>query len=78
MCFVHMQNADFGQILCRHASTKRDLTTDCRKLGIKRCARLERKKLMKKRVAICGGRGFCTGGGGGGGQYDPPPPPQLE
>ena len=29
MCFVHkhMQNADFGQILCRRASTKR-LATD--------------------------------------------------
>ena len=31
MCFVHkhVQNADFGQILCRRASTKRrDLATD--------------------------------------------------
>ena len=29
MCFVHkhMQNADFGQILCRFASTKRHVTS---------------------------------------------------
>ena len=29
MCFVHkpMQNADFGQILCRRASTKRHVTS---------------------------------------------------
>ena len=29
MCFVykHMQNADFGQILCRRASTKRHMTS---------------------------------------------------
>ena len=29
MCFVHkdMQNADFGQILCRRANTKRHVTS---------------------------------------------------
>ena len=87
MCFVHKhrQYADFGQILCRHASTKRHMTLMVwfSQLGVKRCVRLERKNLMKRRVAICGGRQALAdfvqgGGGGGGGGGPPPPPPQLE
>ena len=54
MCFVHkhMQNADFGanfEPMCEYKKS-RDLATvwsDFRKLGIKRCVRLERKKSWK-------------------------------
>ena len=63
MCFVHkpMQNADFGQILCRRASTKRprDLATDgpiFANLVSKDAQDLKEKKSWKGRVAICGGR----------------------
>ena len=45
MCFVHkhMQNADFGQ----NVMWPRDRWSDFRKLGIKRCIRLERKNSWK-------------------------------
>ena len=80
MCFVHkhMQNADFGQILSRRASTKklRDLTTDFRKLGIKRCVRLERKKSWKsvsRSAAVATqSRISCRGGSNW-----PPPPVKI-
>ena len=80
MCFVHkhMQNADFGQILSRRASTKSRVTsrpmiqfsqTWCQKMR-----KTWKKKVMKRRVAISSGRDavadFVQGG-----QIDPPPPP---
>ena len=79
MCFVHkhMQNADFGQILCRRASTKRHVTS--RPMGrfsqtwYQKMRKTWKKKVTKRRVAICGGReavaDFVQGG-----QIDPPPP----
>ena len=82
MCFVHkpMQNADFGQILCRRASTKRHVTsrpmvrfsqTWYQKMRI----RLEKKSNEKACRVLRRSRGsreFRTGGGGV--QIDPPPP----
>ena len=76
MCFVHkhVQNADFGQILCRRASTKRQVTsrpmvrfsqTWCQKMR-----NTLKEKFIKRHVAICGGletfTDFVRGGGGGG------------
>ena len=81
MCFVHkpMQNADFGQILCRRASTKRRVTSRptvrFSQTWYQKMRKTWKKKVMKRRVAICGGReavaDFVQGGGG---QIDPPPP----
>ena len=62
MCFVHkhMQNADFGQILCRRASTKRHVTSRpmvrFSQTWYQKMRKTWKKKLMKRRVAICGGR----------------------
>ena len=88
MCFVHkhMQNADFGQILCRRAGTKRHVTSRpmvrFSQTWYQKMRKTWKKKLVKRRVAICGRGGgreavadFVQGGGGG--QIDPPPPPQL-
>ena len=76
-----MRNADFGQILCRRAGTKRHVTSRpmvrFRKLGIKRYVRLERKGHEK----VCcdlrwsrGSRGFRTGGV----KLTPPPPAPVK
>ena len=79
MCFVHkpMQNADFGQILCRRASTKRRVTSRptvrFSQTWYQKMRKTWKKKVMKRRVAICGGRGFRAGGG----QIDPPPPVKI-
>ena len=74
MCSVHkhMQNADFGQILCRRAryKTSCDLATDFRKLGIKRCVRLERKNSWKGVSRSAAVADFVQGG-----NWPPPPPP---
>ena len=73
MCFVHkhMQNADFGQILCRRASTKRCVTSwpmvRFLQTWYQKMRKTWKKKVMKRCVAICGGRGFHT--------LTPPPPP---
>ena len=62
MCFVHkpMQNADFGQILCRRASTKRRVTSwptvRFSQTWYQKMRKTWKKKVMKRRVAICGGR----------------------
>ena len=64
MCFVHkhMQNADFGQILCRHASTKRQRHVTSRPMvrfsqtWYQKMRKTWKKQLMKKCVAICSGR----------------------
>ena len=62
MCFVHkpMQNADFGQILCRRASTKRHVTSRPKvrfsQTWYQKMRKTWKKKVMKRRVAICGGR----------------------
>ena len=82
MCFLHkpMQNADFGQILCRRASTKRHVTSRptvrISQTWYQKMRKTWKKKVMKRRVAICGGHeavaDFVQGG-----QFDPPPPPQL-
>ena len=84
MCFVHkhMQNADFGQILGRRASTKRHVTSRpmvrFSQTWYQKMRKTWKKKLMKRRVAICGGReavaDFVQGGGV---NLTPPPPPQL-
>ena len=84
MCFVHkhMQNADFGQILCRRASTKRHVTSRpmvrFSQTWYQKMRKTWKKKVMKRRVAICGGReavaDFVQGGGG---QIDPPPPVKI-
>ena len=78
MCFVHkyMQNADFGQILSWRASTKSRVTSRPMvrflQTWYQKMRKTWKKKVMKRRVAIRGGRGFRAGGGGG--QIDPPPP----
>ena len=79
MCFVHkhMQNADFGQILCWRASTKRHVTSRpmvrFSQTWYQKMRKTWKKKLMKRRVAIWGGReavaDFIQWG-----QIDPPPP----
>ena len=61
-CFVHkpMQNVDFGQILCRRASTKRRVTSRptvrFSQTWYQKMRKTWKKKVMKRRVAICGGR----------------------
>ena len=77
MCFVHkhMQNADFGQILVRRASTKRHVTSRPKvrfsQTWYQKMRKTWKKKVTKRCVAICGGReavaDFVQGGGG------PPP-----
>ena len=77
MCFVHkhMQNADFGQILCRRASTKRHVTSRpmvrFSQTWYQKMRKTWKKKVTKRRVTICGGReavaDFVQGG-----QIDPP------
>ena len=74
MCFVHkhMQNADFGQILSRRASTKSRVTSlpmvRFSQTWYQKMRKTWKKKVMKKRVAISGGRDtvtdFVQGGGG--------------
>ena len=81
MCFVpkHMQNADLWQILCRRASTKRHVTSrpmvQFSQTWYQKMRKTWKKKLMKRCVAICGGReavaDFVQGAG------VRPPPPQL-
>ena len=54
----------------------RDRRSDFRKLGIKRCVRLEEKSHEKAHRDLRRSRGshrFCTGGGGGGSNWPPPP-----
>ena len=80
MCFVHkhMQNADFGQNLSRRASTKRCVTSRpmvrFSQTWYQKMRKTWKKKVIKRRVAISGGRDavadFVQGGGG---QIDPPP-----
>ena len=70
-----MQNADFGQILCRRASTKRHMTSRpivwFSQTWFQKMRKTWKKKVMKRRVAICGDReavaDFLQGG-----QIDPP------
>ena len=74
MCFVHkhMQTADFGQILCRRASTKRHVTSRpmvrFSQTWYQKMRKTWKKKFTKRRVVICGGReavaDFVQGGGG--------------
>ena len=77
MCFVHkhmymyMQNADFGQILGRCASTKRHVTlrpmVQFSQTWYQRMHKTLKKKVIKRRLAICGSReavaDFVQGGG---------------
>ena len=86
MCFVHKPRCKM-QILGKFCADLRvqnvtwppDRRSDFRKLGIKRCARLERKKSWKGvswTVAVARqSRILCRGGGGG--QIDPPPPVKI-
>ena len=67
-----------GIILSRRASTKscvtsRDRWSDFRKLGIKKMRKTWEKKVMKKRVAISGGRDAVTDFVQGGVKLTPPP-----
>ena len=85
MCFVHkhMQNADFGQILSRRASTKSRVTSRpmvrfSQDLVSKDEVRLERKKGIKRRVAISGGRDAVADFVQGGGVSNWPPPPPVK
>ena len=84
MCFVHkpMQNADFGQILCRRASTKHHVTSRppvrFLQTWYQKMRKTWKKKVMKRRVTICGGReavaDFVQGGGV---KLTPPPPVKI-
>ena len=69
-----MQNADFGQILSRRASTKRCVTSrpmvQFSETWYQKMRKTWKKKLMKRRVAISGGRAAVVQGGG---QIDLPP-----
>ena len=79
MCFVHipMQNADFGQILCRRASTKwlRDLATDgpifanLVSFDAQDLKEKSHEKACRNLRRSRGSRGFRAGGG-----LTPPPP----
>ena len=79
MCFVHkhMQNADFGQILCWHASTKRCVTSRpmvrFSQTWYQKMRKTWKKKVMKRRVAICGGCEAVTDFVQGGSNWPPPP-----
>ena len=79
MCFVHkpMQNADFGQILCRRASTKRHVTSRpsvrFSQTWYQKMRKTWKKKVMKRRVANWCGREAVADFVQGGGQIDPPP-----
>ena len=74
MCFVHkhMQNADFGQILSRRASTKSRVTSRPMvrflQTWYQKMRKTWKKKVIKRRVATQS-RISCRGGG----QIDPPP-----
>ena len=77
MCFVHkhMQNADFGQILCRRARTKRHVTSRpmirFSQTWYQKMHKTWKKKSHEKacREAVAD---FVQGGG-----VNDPPPPQL-
>ena len=79
MCFVHkpMQNADFGQILCQRASTKRHLTSRptvrFSQTWYQKMRKTWKKKGMKRRVTICGGREAVADFVQGGSNWPPPP-----
>ena len=78
MCFVHKhtQNADFGQILCWRTSTKRHVTSRpmvrFSQIWYQKMRKTWKKKVMKRHVAICGGREAVADFVRGGGQIDPP------
>ena len=61
MCFVHkhMQNADFGQILSRRASTKSRVTSRpmvrFSQTWYQKMRKTWKKKVIKRHVAISGG-----------------------
>ena len=80
MCVVHkhMQNSDFGQILCRRVSTKRHVTSRpmvrFSQTWYQKMRKTWKNNLMKRRVAICSGREAVTDFVQGG-HLDPPPPP---
>ena len=79
MCFVHqfMQNADFGQILCRR--TKHDVTSRpmvwFSQTWYQKMRKTWKKNLMKRRGHDLrrsrGSRRFRTWGGGGGFKLTP-------
>ena len=83
MCFVHkhMQNADFGQILGRRGNTKRHVTSRpmvrFSQTWYQKMRKTWKKKLMKRRVAICGGREAVADFVQGGVTLTPPPPVKI-
>ena len=66
MCFVHkpMQNADFGQILCRRASTKRHVTSrpTVRSKDAQDLKEKSHEKACRDLRRSRGSRGFRAGG----------------
>ena len=83
MCFVHkhMQNSDFGQILSRRTSTKSCVTSRpmvrFSQTWYQKMRKTWKKKVIKRRVAISGGRDAVADFVQGGVKLTPPPPPQL-
>ena len=83
MCFVHkhMQNADFGQFLSRRASTKGRVTSRpmvrFSQTWYQKMRKTWKKKVMKRRVAISGGRDTVTDFVQGGVKLTPPPPVKI-
>ena len=79
MCFVHkhMQNADFGQILSRRASTKSRVTSRpmvrFSQTWYQKMRKTWKKKVIKRRVAISGGRDAVADFVQGGVKLTPPP-----
>ena len=78
MCFVHkpMQNADFGQILCRRASTKRHVTSRptvrFSQTWYQKMRKTWKKKSWKGVSRSAAVADFVQGGGV---KLTPPPPP---
>ena len=76
MCFVHkhMQNADFGQILSRRASTKSRVTSRpmvrfSQTWYQKMCKTWKKKGVSRSAAVATQSQISCRGGG----QIDPPP-----
>ena len=70
-----MQNADFGQILCGRATSRP--TVRFSQTWYQKMRKTWKKKVMKRHVAICGGREAVTDFVQGGGQIAPPPPVKI-
>ena len=75
ICKIQILGKFWADVRVQHVMWPRDRWSDFRKLGIKRCVRLERKthaKACRDLRRSRGSRGFRTGGGS---IWPPPPPP---